>query len=156
MLPIRLTRNRLHRTTSPVDSSLQAYSPICVPSVSSPAQSRSDTSQNDRKTKQNEPKNRSIKRTLAPLVFLLPLLLSAWQSWGGKASTFEAGKGSFMLDGKPFVIKAAELHYPRIPRDYWENRIQLCKALGMKTICLYVFWNAHEEGARQVRFHRQQ
>ena len=87
----------------------------------------------------------SIKRTLAPLVFLLPLLLSAWQSWGGKASTFEAGKGSFMLDGKPFVIKAAELHYPRIPRDYWENRIQLCQALGMNTICLYVFWNAHEE-----------
>ncbi|WP_294592205.1 beta-galactosidase family protein [uncultured Rikenella sp.] len=87
----------------------------------------------------------SIKRTLAPLVFLLPLLLSAWQSWGGKASTFEAGKGFFMLDGKPFVIKAAELHYPRIPRDYWENRIQLCQALGMNTICLYVFWNAHEE-----------
>lgn len=57
---------------------------------------------------------------------------------------FRPGKQSFMLGGKPFVIKAAELHYPRIPRPYWEQRIQMCKALGMNTICLYVFWNVHE------------
>ncbi len=42
------------------------------------------------------------------------------------------------------MVKAAELHYPRIPREYWEQRILLCKALGMNTICLYTFWNAHE------------
>ena len=59
-------------------------------------------------------------------------------------STFVAGKGTFLLNGQPFVVKAAELHYPRIPKPYWEHRIQLCKALGMNTICLYVFWNAHE------------
>lgn len=57
---------------------------------------------------------------------------------------FSSSDGSFMLDGKPFVIKAAELHYPRIPKEYWEHRIQMCKALGMNTICLYVFWNSHE------------
>ena len=60
------------------------------------------------------------------------------------ASRFEAGNGTFLLEGKPFVVKAAELHYPRIPREYWDNRIKLCKALGMNTICLYTFWNAHE------------
>ncbi len=58
--------------------------------------------------------------------------------------SFTTGKGTFLLNGEPFVIKAAELHYPRIPKPYWEQRIQLCKALGMNTICLYVFWNAHE------------
>lgn len=58
--------------------------------------------------------------------------------------TFEAGKGTFLLNGKPFVVKAAELHYPRIPKPYWDQRIKLCKALGMNTICLYVFWNSHE------------
>ncbi|MCM1504966.1 MAG: beta-galactosidase [Muribaculum sp.] len=58
--------------------------------------------------------------------------------------TFEAGKGTFMLNGEPFVVKAAELHYPRIPKPYWDQRIKLCKALGMNTVCLYVFWNAHE------------
>ena len=49
---------------------------------------------------------------------------------------FEAADGTFLLNGKPFVVKAAELHYPRIPRDYWEHRIQLCKALGMNTVCM--------------------
>ena len=59
--------------------------------------------------------------------------------------TFEAGDGSFMLNGKPFVVKAAEIHYPRIPKAYWEHRIKMCKALGMNTICIYIFWNIHEQ-----------
>lgn len=66
---------------------------------------------------------------------------------GGKAESsqrFETGDGEFLLNGEPFVIKAAELHYPRIPRSYWEHRIKMCKALGMNTVCLYVFWNSHE------------
>ena len=70
-------------------------------------------------------------------------------SWGPRTQweeqgDFSAGKGTFLLNGKPFVIKAAELHYPRIPKAYWDQRIKLCKALGMNTICLYVFWNSHE------------
>ena len=66
--------------------------------------------------------------------------------------SFVAGNGTFLLDGKPFVVKAAELHYPRIPREYWEQRIQLCKALGMNTVCLYTFWNAHEPKQDQFDF----
>lgn len=61
------------------------------------------------------------------------------------ADSFTAGNdGHFLLNGKPFVIKAAELHYPRIPRPYWDQRIKMCKAMGMNTICMYVFWNVHE------------
>ena len=66
--------------------------------------------------------------------------------------TFEAGKGTFMLNGEPFVVKAAELHYPRIPKPYWDQRIKLCKALGMNAVCLYVFWNSHEPKADQFDF----
>ena len=65
---------------------------------------------------------------------------------------FEAGNGTFLLNGKPFIVKAAELHYPRIPREYWEQRILLCKALGMNSICLYVFWNSHERRMDQFDF----
>ncbi len=57
---------------------------------------------------------------------------------------FSVGNGEFMLGGQPMVVKAAELHYPRIPKDYWEHRIEMVKALGMNTICMYVFWNIHE------------
>ena len=60
-------------------------------------------------------------------------------------NTFTAGERTFLLNGKPFVVKAAEIHYPRIPRPYWEHRIKMCKALGMNTICLYIFWNLHEQ-----------
>lgn len=71
-------------------------------------------------------------------LFMLPSVIYA-------QNTFEAGDGRFLLNGKPFVVKAAEVHYPRIPRPYWEHRIQMCKALGMNTICIYIFWNIHEQ-----------
>ena len=60
-------------------------------------------------------------------------------------NTFATGDKTFLLNGKPFVVKAAEIHYPRIPREYWEHRIKMCKALGMNTICIYIFWNLHEQ-----------
>jgi len=65
---------------------------------------------------------------------------------------FTSGKGTFLLNGKPFVVKAAELHYPRIPKPYWDQRIKLCKALGMNTVCLYVFWNIHESRPGEFDF----
>lgn len=64
---------------------------------------------------------------------------------GGKKGSFVTGKNTFLLNGKPFVVKAAEIHYPRIPRPYWEHRIKMCKALGMNTVCIYIFWNIHEQ-----------
>jgi len=68
------------------------------------------------------------------------LLLSHTFCTQNKAKeTFEIGNNTFLLNAKPFVIKAAEMHYPRIPVEYWEHRIKMCKALGMNTICLYVF-----------------
>lgn len=85
---------------------------------------------------------KSLKTVLVitALIFLTPTLTQA-----KKVGTFTTGEKTFLLNGKPFIVKAAEMHYPRIPRPYWEQRIQMCKALGMNTICLYVFWNIHEQ-----------
>ena len=69
-----------------------------------------------------------------------------------KPGTFEAGKGTFLLNGEPFVVKAAEIHYPRIPREYWDHRIKMCKALGMNTVCIYIFWNIHEQREGEFDF----
>ena len=66
--------------------------------------------------------------------------------------TFEAGNGTFLLNGKPFVVKAAEIHYPRIPKPYWDHRIKMCKALGMNTVCIYIFWNIHEQREGEFDF----
>ena len=80
-------------------------------------------------------------------------LLVATPSFAQKAKgTFEAGNGTFLLNGKPFVVKAAEIHYPRIPKPYWEHRIKMCKALGMNTVCIYIFWNIHEQREGEFDF----
>ena len=68
------------------------------------------------------------------------------------AGDFTVGKNTFLLNGEPFIVKAAEVHYPRIPRPYWEHRIQMCKSLGMNTLCIYVFWNIHEPREGQFDF----
>ncbi len=68
------------------------------------------------------------------------------------AGDFTVGDKTFLLDGKPFIVKAAEVHYPRIPRPYWEHRIQMCKSLGMNTLCIYVFWNIHEQREGEFDF----
>ena len=69
-----------------------------------------------------------------------------------KAETFEVGNKTFLLNGKPFVVKAAEVHYPRIPQPYWEHRIKMCKSLGMNAVCIYIFWNIHEQKEGQFDF----
>jgi beta-galactosidase len=50
----------------------------------------------------------------------------------------------FVLDGKPFQIISGELHYERIPREYWRDRLKKARAMGLNTISTYVFWNLHE------------
>ena len=86
---------------------------------------------------------------LAVVVLMLSFLCSCQTR---EPHTFAVGDKTFLLDGKPFVVKAAEVHYPRIPRPYWEHRIQMCKALGMNAVCIYIFWNIHEQQEGQFNF----
>jgi beta-galactosidase len=60
------------------------------------------------------------------------------------AHRFEIGANDFMLDGKPFQIRCGELHAPRVPREYWHHRLRMMKAMGLNTVCAYLFWNLHE------------
>jgi beta-galactosidase len=80
---------------------------------------------------------KKLRPLLTTLFLVFPLLLMA--------GDFTIGNKTFLLNGEPFIVKAAEVHYPRIPRPYWEHRIRMCKALGMNTLCIYVFWNIHEQ-----------
>ncbi|MDH6311366.1 beta-galactosidase [Parabacteroides sp. PFB2-10] len=89
-----------------------------------------------------------MKRNIL-LFFCLLLIMTGCSP---KIGTFEIGENTFLLNGEPYVIKAAEIHYPRIPKEYWEHRIQMSKALGMNTVCLYIFWNYHEPEEGQYDF----
>lgn len=58
--------------------------------------------------------------------------------------TFTLGTTEFLLDGNPFQIISGEMHPSRIPANYWQNRIQMAKAMGCNTIGVYIMWNYHE------------
>jgi len=62
----------------------------------------------------------------------------------GLKRTFAIGEDEFLLDGAPFVIRCGEIHFPRVPREYWRHRLKMCRALGLNAVCVYLFWNFHE------------
>ncbi len=57
---------------------------------------------------------------------------------------FAIGESDFLLDGQPLQIRCGEIHAPRVPREYWRHRLKLCRAMGLNTVCAYLFWNLHE------------
>ena len=67
----------------------------------------------------------TLSTTIKTLAFASMLAMAPSQMMAAqKGGTFTTGDKTFLLNGKPFVVKAAELHYPRIPRAYWEHRIK--------------------------------
>ena len=61
-----------------------------------------------------------MKNRLIALLVLFTVIFFSTAQAQTTARKFEAGKNTFLLDGKPFVVKAAELHYTRIPQAYWD------------------------------------
>ncbi len=57
---------------------------------------------------------------------------------------FLIGKKSFLLNGEEFRVVAGAMHYFRVPRCYWEDRLLKIKACGFNAVETYVAWNLHE------------
>lgn len=70
------------------------------------------------------------------------------------AHTFEvsAERDAFLLDGEPLQIRCGEMHFARVPRPYWRQRLKMCKAMGLNTVCAYLFWNYHQPERGQFDF----
>jgi len=58
--------------------------------------------------------------------------------------TFTVGPDDFLVDGQRFQIRCGEIHAPRVPREYWQHRLRMAKAMGLNTVCAYLFWNLQE------------
>uniref|UniRef100_A0A672PDN6 Beta-galactosidase-1-like protein 2 n=1 Tax=Sinocyclocheilus grahami TaxID=75366 RepID=A0A672PDN6_SINGR len=58
----------------------------------------------------------------------------------------------FTLDGAPFRILGGSIHYFRVPRAYWRDRLLKLKACGLNTLTTYVPWNLHEPERGVYRF----
>ena len=57
-----------------------------------------------------------MKRLSVLLIVALACCLATPLSAANKPGSFRIGDKTFLLNDKPFVVKAAEVHYPRIPR----------------------------------------
>lgn len=84
----------------------------------------------------------SLALSVALLTPALPAQLSA--AAVAPQHTFAIGTNDFLLDGQRFQIRCGEIHAPRVPREYWRHRLQMAKAMGLNTVCAYLFWNMHE------------
>jgi|ECHhosMinimDraft_1075155.scaffolds.fasta_scaffold00769_6 beta-galactosidase len=42
------------------------------------------------------------------------------------------------------MILSGEIHYPRVPRALWRDRLLKLKRAGFNTVTMYFFWNYHE------------
>ena len=60
------------------------------------------------------------------------------------AHTFAIGTNDFLLDGQRLQIRCGEIHAARVPKEYWRQRLKMAKAMGLNTVCAYLFWNLHE------------
>ncbi|NXF52468.1 BGAL galactosidase, partial [Oceanites oceanicus] len=50
----------------------------------------------------------------------------------------------FVKDGRPFRYISGSIHYSRVPRYYWRDRLLKMKMAGLDAIQTYVPWNYHE------------
>ena len=78
------------------------------------------------------------------ILFLLALLIACITTNAKTAHSFEIKGGKFIYDGKPTMIYSGEMHFARVPHQYWRHRLQMMKAMGLNTVATYVFWNFHE------------
>lgn len=78
------------------------------------------------------------------LICLLLLFFSSLGFAAQKKTTFEIKDGHFYRNGEAVSIHSGEMHYARIPHQYWRHRLQMMKGMGLNTVATYVFWNLHE------------
>ncbi|XP_056621067.1 beta-galactosidase [Triplophysa dalaica] len=80
-----------------------------------------------------------VGRMLLLLMILPSITLSSNPSF-----TVDYHQNSFLKDGKPFRYISGSIHYSRVPRVYWKDRLLKMYMAGLNAIQTYVPWNFHE------------
>ncbi len=91
------------------------------------------------------PRLRASAWALASLIVVaLALSSCTTTTLPAKMHTFEARNHQFLIDGQPTVIASGEMHFGRVQPEDWDLRIKQAKAMGLNTVCFYLFWNQVE------------
>jgi beta-galactosidase len=87
----------------------------------------------------------AFRALLAGTVFACALQTASSQPPApGTPHVLRANGDHFEMDGKPFQIISGAIHYARVPRAYWRDRLRKARAMGLNTVETYVFWNFQE------------
>ncbi|MFE6735395.1 beta-galactosidase [Microbacterium sp. NPDC057650] len=57
-----------------------------------------------------------------------------------------------LRDGLPIVPISGELHFSRMPRERWAERLRQLRAAGVTLASTYVFWNHHSTARGEAHF----
>ncbi|XP_034549722.1 beta-galactosidase-1-like protein [Notolabrus celidotus] len=78
------------------------------------------------------------------LLFVACLAFSGNLVLGDRTFSIDYKNNCFLKDGKPFQYISGSIHYSRIPRYYWKDRLMKMYMTGLNAIQVYVPWNYHE------------
>jgi beta-galactosidase len=56
----------------------------------------------------------------------------------------DIGKDCLLVNGKKFMLRAGELHYSRLGKDQWADRLSRMRKAGLNAVSTYFMWNWHE------------
>ncbi|XP_012502319.1 PREDICTED: beta-galactosidase [Propithecus coquereli] len=95
----------------------------------------------------------ALVRTFSLL--LAPLFLccaSGLRNASWKTFEIDYSRDRFLKDGQPFRYISGSIHYSRVPRFYWKDRLLKMKMAGLNAIQTYVPWNFHEPQPGNYQF----
>uniref|UniRef100_H0WYG7 Beta-galactosidase n=2 Tax=Otolemur garnettii TaxID=30611 RepID=H0WYG7_OTOGA len=69
-----------------------------------------------------------------------------------KTFKIDYSRDRFLKDGQPFRYISGSIHYSRLPRFYWKDRLLKMKMAGLNAIQTYVPWNFHEPQPGKYQF----
>ncbi|XP_029010018.1 beta-galactosidase [Betta splendens] len=83
---------------------------------------------------------------------LLLLLVSGRSLSAPRSFSIDYQNDCFRKDGERFRYISGSIHYNRIPRVYWKDRLLKMYMAGLNAIQTYIPWNYHEDSPGQYNF----
>ncbi|XP_070380877.1 beta-galactosidase-like isoform X2 [Dermacentor albipictus] len=83
---------------------------------------------------------------------LISVCIQVTVSGNGRTFVIDHENKRFLKDGQPFRYVAGEMHYFRVPRAYWKDRLHRIKMAGLNAVSFYIEWSGHEPEPGQYNF----
>ena len=95
--------------------------------------------------KEPEPSEKVLLKATARTPNILEGHLRMGTPTSPKGERYGVNSLYFTRNGEPWLPVMGEIHYARVPHEFWEESVLAMKAGGIDIISTYVFWIFHEE-----------